>query len=113
MEILYLLPNTTSHIKPRGARIISALKANYCRLLSFRVFENMNAGAESINNVDVLSAMRWVKEEWIAMPEIFISNCWKQFFDNDSSYFSLGYASVDQRDLREQVLQAVQAHNVK
>lgn len=80
-----ILPNNTSHIQPMDAGIIAALKSNYRRLLSFLIFENIDAKVKGIYDVEILSAMRWVEEEWNGMSVDAINHYWKHCFEKPLS----------------------------
>lgn len=75
VRVQFLPPNTTSRVQPLDAGIIAWVKAKYKRRLLFRVFDNIDMGKKSIYNVDILTAMRWTKEEWESCPSSVIKNC--------------------------------------
>lgn len=75
VRVEFLPPNTTSKVQPLDAGIIAWVKNRYRRRLLMRVFDNIDMGRKSIYNVDVLTAMRWVSEEWDMCPSEVIENC--------------------------------------
>ena len=75
VRVKFLPPNKTSRVQPLDAGIIAWVKAKYKRRLLFRVFDNIDMGKKSIYNVDILTAMRWTKEEWESCPSSVIKNC--------------------------------------
>ena len=75
VRVEFLPPNKTSKVKPLDAGIIAWVKNKYRRRLLMRVFDNIDMGRKSIYNVDVLTAMRWVTEEWDTCPSDVIENC--------------------------------------
>lgn len=84
VEVFFLPPNTTSHLQPLDAGIIAALKSKFRRRILFRVFDNIDSGKKSIYNVDQLTAMRWVGEEWSAIESTCIRNCFQHCFKDDA-----------------------------
>ena len=71
-----LPPRTTSRIQPMDAGIIAALKRRYrARQLALAV-DRDEAGEANIYKVDVLQAMRWVKQCWRDISTKTIANCW-------------------------------------
>lgn len=85
VTVHFLPPNATSHIQPLDAGIIATLKAKYRRRVMFRIFDNIDVGAKSVYNVDVLTAMRWVKNEWEGLEKETIANCWRHCFQDSST----------------------------
>lgn len=44
--------------------IIAALKSLYRRRLFIRIFDNIDTGAKPVYNMDILTAMHWMQEDW-------------------------------------------------
>lgn len=83
VRVEFLPPNTTSKVQPLDAGIIAWVKRRYKRRLLLRVFENIEANAKSIYNVDVLTAIRWTEREWEECPASVIENCFKHCFKKE------------------------------
>nr|CCA22622.1 PREDICTED: similar to tigger transposable element derived 6 putative [Albugo laibachii Nc14] len=111
VEIRKLPPNTTAHLQPVDAGIIrnfnsmmSKKKALYYvdrldEILSrFREDEQetLERELETIGNVDVRVAMRWVQEVWASLICTTISNCWRHTGILDEELYELieGVAKV-------------------
>lgn len=84
VELLLPLRNFASRIQPLDAWTIADVKEKYRRRLLFRVFDNIGAGAKTIYNVDILTAMRCVRKEWLSLHVEAISNCWNHCFESAS-----------------------------
>ena len=63
-------------LQPIDAGVIYALKRRYKRRQMMRVVDLVDTNKSSIYNVDVLTAMDWIKEEWDAIEPRKILNCW-------------------------------------
>lgn len=61
VALFFLQPNTTSHIQSIDARTIAAETTRFRRQLLLKFFDNMDTAAKAIYNLDILSAMRWIK----------------------------------------------------
>ena len=68
----------------------------YRRRLPFRIFENIEARRKSIYNVSILTAMRWVIEEWSACPDHVVKNCFLHYFKQSGLY--VGVTPDDEED---------------
>lgn len=53
-----------SQIQPLANVIITNLKAQYQRGLLFRVYDNIDAEARTVHNIDIITFMNWVQEAW-------------------------------------------------
>ena len=63
----FLPKNTTSRLQPLDAGIIQNVKVKYRKLLLKFVISRVNdkkTASEIVKEVDVLKAIRWVKEAW-------------------------------------------------
>ena len=69
----FLPPNTTSHLQPMDAGIISAFKAHYRRYLCRFHVDAIDAGHTP--KVEVSDAIRWTKLSWDEVTESSIKNC--------------------------------------
>lgn len=102
---LHLLPpNTTAHLQPQDAGIISSFKSAIGELRNRHVVdklddlllrvaaddeENIDKLVESLHNVDILTAMRWANEAWSSVTKSTIANCWRHTGILDSDIYEL------------------------
>lgn len=101
----FLPPNTTSRLQPLDADIASQLKGEF-RRLHFPVFKNIEAGKTSIYNIDFLTALRSVIEEWNTWSPEFIQKCFMHCCEEQKCENTFNNATALQeqvvRDLNEQ-----------
>lgn len=95
-----------------NAGIFASVKAKFRRWLFFWAFDNIDASSKTVYNVDVLTAMRWLEEEWHAVDSMVTRNCWRHCFD-----FSRNNASADtvcniNSYLKKLVEEDMQGHSV-
>ena len=77
LHVVYLPPNTTSHIQPCDAGIIHNFKVNYRNTLVSRWIKDLDEGNE-IKKINIKQAIDIVGEAWDAVKEETIKNCWKK-----------------------------------
>ena len=73
--------NTTSRLQPLDAGIIQNFKIRYRKLLLKFVISRVNdkkTASEIVKEVDVLKAIRWVKEAWNQVDEETIRKCFRK-----------------------------------
>ena len=76
IKLVFLPPNTTAKTQPMDAGVIRCLKAHYrkrlanLRLLAFEEKKDFK--------VDVLQAMRLLREAWNSVSQVTIQNCFKK-----------------------------------
>lgn len=78
IKLVFLPPNTTSRLQPLDAGIIKNFKVRYRKLLLKFVVSRVNSGstaAEIVKTVDVLQAIRWIKQAWEEVPQEMIRKC--------------------------------------
>ncbi|CAB5385361.1 unnamed protein product [Rhizophagus irregularis] len=79
VKLVYLPPNTTSHLQPIDAGIIQSFKAKYkqkfCRYLIHQFDRGIN---REKNKLNVKEAIDQIAESWNNVTEITIQNCWKK-----------------------------------
>lgn len=78
-EVGVLPPNATSNIAPLAARIIAAVMTRYNKWIWFPAFDNIDANAKHVYNVDIFTAMKWVQEAGVQLSTEAISKCWRHF----------------------------------
>lgn len=81
VKLVFLPPNTTSHIQPLDQGIINSFKVHYRtnvvkRLLS-RIDDVSNV-FDLVKSVDVLDAIYWIKQAIEKMPNTVIPNCFRK-----------------------------------
>ena len=59
---------------------------------------------KSINSIDILTAMRWVKEEWEMLPNSCIANSFEHCFGIDGNV-DVNQSNEVGRDMQEQMVQ--------
>ena len=78
IEILYFIPNCTSHLQPADAGIINSFKCHYKnQLINFYV-EQLNEAIEKLLIPDVKQCMYMITNAWEMVTEETIVNCWKK-----------------------------------
>ena len=99
VELLFLPPNTTSHLQPLDGGIIKAFKAYFKRKQYAKAYQyigmiqngrqNLMGPIEKIFEVDQLWAMKWVREAWKSVSTKTIENCWNatifRYIEDDDS----------------------------
>jgi hypothetical protein len=76
VNVLFLPPNTTSHIQPMDAGIISAFKKRYRSFQLGMALDREKNGVKNIYKVDILQAMYWCRDSWTMASPASIKNCW-------------------------------------
>ena len=78
IKIVFLPPDKTSCLQPFNTGIIKNFKVSYRKLLMKFVVSCVNHGsmaAEIVNTIDMLQAIRWIKQAWQDVPQEIISKC--------------------------------------
>ena len=85
INVCFLPKNTTSRLQPLDAGIIQNFKVNHRKLLLKFVISRVNdkktarkTASEIVKEVDVLKAIRWVKEVWNQVDEETIRKCFRK-----------------------------------
>ena len=85
IKVVFLPVNTTSRLQPLDAGIIKNFKVHYRRLLVKHTLAKINDDSGEVVNassicksVDVLLAIRWIKEAWAAVSPNTIINCFRR-----------------------------------
>ena len=76
IEIMFLPPKTTSQLQPLDSGIIAALKSHYRRRQISMALDRSEKESKSIYDIDQLTAMKWMKENWESLKEEIVFNCW-------------------------------------
>lgn len=97
-------------MQPLDAGIIAQAEKQFRRRMLFRVCKTIIANKKSIYNTEILSAMRWISEEWYALPGECIHNCFKHCFEDR---FSNNLSRNNQQLLRDQVVRDLNEHCVQ
>lgn len=104
IKIIFLPPNTTSHIQPLDLGIIQNFKVHYRRLLLrfvlSKIDETNDTASQIVKSVDVLIAIRWVAEAWESVKEETIMKCFRNSGITGSSFsvVSRAYETEDPFD---------------
>jgi hypothetical protein len=89
LKVIFLEPNTTSHIQPMDAGIIRTFKTYYRSIFLRHLVakydnavknnnEHAAADAASVNDIDMLMTSSWVADAWHQVTPEAIGNCWKK-----------------------------------
>ena len=81
IKVVFLPPNTTSRLQPLDAGVIRAFKVRYRKLLLKFVVCRINRGLSApdiTKEVDVLQAIRWIKQAWDEVPEETVRKCFEK-----------------------------------
>ena len=121
IKVVFLPVNTTSRLQPLDAGIIKNFKVHYRRLLVKHTLAKINDDSGEVVNassicksVDVLLAIRWIKEAWAAVSPNTIINCFRRYgaiprisSENDSEdpFDDLDDQTQDMTNLNELVQQ--------
>ncbi|OAD77058.1 hypothetical protein PHYBLDRAFT_142571 [Phycomyces blakesleeanus NRRL 1555(-)] len=116
VELLFLPPNTTSHLQPLNSGIIQAFKAYFkCKQYGkayqyIGMIQNGNQDKigpiDKIFEIDQLWAMKWIREAWESISAKTIENCWNAtifHFIEDEDSEDVNQAMI-QQSLAEKVL---------
>ena len=81
IKVVFLPINTTSKLQPLDAGIIKNFKCHYRKLLLSHVLSQIDgndfSASEIIKSVNVLTAIRWIKEAWDKVKPETIRRCFK------------------------------------
>ncbi|CAB4392444.1 unnamed protein product [Rhizophagus irregularis] len=79
VKLVYLPPNTTSHLQPMDAGIIQSFKAKYKWEFCRHLIHQFDRGIDrEKNKLNVKEAIDQIAESWNNVTEITIQNCWKK-----------------------------------
>ena len=81
INVCFLTKNATSRPQPLNAGIIQNFEVKYRKLLLKFVISRVNdkkSASETVKEVDVLKATRWVKEAWNQVDEETIRKCFRK-----------------------------------
>ena len=81
IKVAFLPKNTTSRLQPLDAGIIKNFNVYYRKLLVRHTLAAINDSDDNASNicksVNVLLAMRWIKQAWAQVSAATIKNCFK------------------------------------
>lgn len=81
IEILFLIPNSTSVIQPLDQGIILSTKRRYKKRLAERYLvylENKKDALQMLNNLDIVQACNMMASAWKQVPAEVIQNCFRK-----------------------------------
>lgn len=79
IEVVFLPPNTTSHLQPLDAGIIASFK-NYFKRKFCRHMLDLFEDGKDINKekINIKEAIDYIAESWDCVTEETVQNCWKK-----------------------------------
>ena len=80
IKIVFLSKNTTSRLQPLDAGIIRNFKVKYRKSLVKYVLSQINdnaSAAEMLQDVNILMAIRWVKQAWKDVTPSTVKRCFE------------------------------------
>lgn len=84
IKVVFLPVNTTSRLQPLDAGIIKNFKVFYRKLLVKHTLARINESSDEVNastickSVDVLLAIRWIKQAWEFVTSETVQNCFRR-----------------------------------
>ena len=78
ITLIYLLPNTTSHLQPLDQGIIACFKSAYRPQYSNFMVRYFNNNHQAQPKLNILLAIYLMADAWEAIPASTIQNCWKR-----------------------------------
>ena len=75
IRLVFLPPNTTAVLQPMDQGVIRSLKANYRKLLVFRIIDDSEQNIETI--ITVFDAILMVAKAWDCVSSVTIANCFR------------------------------------
>ena len=88
VELIFLLPNTTSITQPMNQGIIRSLKAKYRSLTVKKQIDALEKGNQ-LPKFSILSAMSMLTKALNSIPEITFTNCLKKSVTSENQWKSL------------------------
>ena len=88
VELIFLLPNTTSITQPMNQGIIRSLKAKYRSLTVKKQIDALEKGNQ-LPKFSILSAMSMLTKALNSIPEITFMNCLKKSVTSENQWKSL------------------------
>ena len=81
IKVVFLPKNTTSHLQPLDAGIIKNFKSHYRKLIVKHTLSKISGSTltatQIAKSIDILTAIRWVKQAWDAVIPDTVANCFK------------------------------------
>ena len=94
IRIIFLPPNTTSHLQPLDLGIIQNFKVMYRKLLLCFVLSKIDQtndnASQIVKSVSVLTAIRWVAQAWESVKGETIKKCFSKSGITGSSFSVVG-----------------------
>ena len=88
VELIFLLPNTTSITQPMNQGIIRSLKAKYRSLTVKKQIDALEKGNQ-LPKFSILSAMSMLTKALNSIPEVTFMNCLKKSVTSENQWKSL------------------------
>lgn len=78
VTMIYLPPNTTSHLQPLDQGIIKSFKAAYRRQYAEHMVQHFNVHGVAPQKIDILQAIHMIADAWDAVSVSTIVHCWRK-----------------------------------
>jgi hypothetical protein len=79
IEVVFLPPNTTSHLQPLDAGIIASFKSHFKRKYCRHMLDLFEDGKDiNKEKISIKEAINYIVEAWGCVTEETIQNCWKK-----------------------------------
>ncbi len=82
IKIIFLPPNTTSHLQPIDLGIIQNFKVFYrtlfLRFVLSKIDQTTETASQLVLSVNVIQAIRWVAQAWDSVKEETIMKCFRK-----------------------------------
>ena len=72
----FVAPEYHARFQPLHAGIFGAVNARYRKAQCERALDLRYEGIGNIYNIDLLLAMRWIRQIWSSLPPQLIEKCW-------------------------------------
>ena len=101
IKVLFLPPNTTSHLQPLDNGIIAAVKKRYKTKQILYIIKQLENNVLAPEKISLLQAIKMFKQSWDEITDNTIMNCWfhSKLIDRETQEITQG--NSDQIDLQD------------
>ena len=111
VTVMFLPPNTTSHIQPMDAGIIAAFKKRYRSFQLSMALDREKNDIVNIYKVDILQAMLWCRDSWNMVTPESIKNCWSHTGLLDAVKVDFSVMELDtEENVVDEIIEQLTAH---